>query len=76
MTHEGKVHDDAVAAGAICTLPNCRALVIVFRETRVARADLWEFECWRCGAQFAVPNDRLLLQPVPKDWLLAGVHLA
>ncbi len=29
-----------------------------------------------CGLEFVVPEDELVLQSVPKGWLLAGIHLA
>ena len=36
----------------------------------------WEFTCPRCGIDFAVAEDKLIFQSVPKDWLLAKVHIA
>ena len=77
--HEWEKHDDEVAAGAICPMPQCGALVIAFRATYVVRPDYiqpWEFACLRCGAEFDVPENDLVFQSVPKGWLLAGVHLA
>jgi hypothetical protein len=75
MPHEREEHDDEVAAGAICRVPDCGALVIAFRATSVARpdrTDLWAFACFRCGAEFDVPEGELVFHSVPKDWLLAG----
>ena len=79
MPHEWEELDDELAAGAICPMPDCGALVIAFRATHVVRRDLiqpWEFACLRCGAEFGVSKNDLVFQSVPKGWLLAGVHLA
>jgi hypothetical protein len=59
MPHEWEDHDDELAAGAICPMPDCVALV-----------------CGRCGIEFVVPEDELVFQSVPKDWLLARVNVA
>ncbi len=79
MLHEWDEPDDEVAAGAICPMPDCGALVIAFRATCVVRPDpllAWAFVCGRCGAEFDVPENGLVLQAVPKGWLFAKVHLA
>jgi hypothetical protein len=71
--------DDEVAAGAICPMPECGALVIAFRATSVVRPDYirpWEFACLRCGAEFELGDNDLVFQSVPKGWLLPGVQLA
>jgi hypothetical protein len=60
-------------------MPDCGALVVAFGATYVVRRDYIEpreFVCGRCGIKFVVPEDELVFQSVPKDWLLAKVHLA
>jgi hypothetical protein len=79
MPHEWGERDDEVAAGAICPMPECGALVVAFRVTSVTSHDHfepWEFVCGRCGIEFVVPEDELVFQWVPKDWLLARVTVA
>jgi hypothetical protein len=75
----GGERDDEAAAGAICPMPDCRALVVAFRGTSIVNHDHigpWEFACGRCGIEFVVPEDELVFQSVPKDWLLARVTVA
>lgn len=71
-------HDDAVAAGASCPLPDCGALAVCYRPSDGMEHDAapWEFTCPRCGIDFAVSEADLIFQSVPKDWLLATVHIA
>jgi hypothetical protein len=60
-------------------MPECGALVVAFRATYVISHDHiepWEFACGRCGIEFVVPEDELVFQSVPKDWLLARVNVA
>jgi hypothetical protein len=79
MPHEWEVRDDEVAAGAICPMTDCGALVGAFGATYVVRGDHIEpreFMCGRCSIEFVVPEDELVFQSVPKDGLLAKVHLA
>jgi hypothetical protein len=74
MPDDRDEQDDVVAAGASCPIPDCGALAITYRPTEgVGRADSkpWEFTCPRCGIDFTVPEDELILQPVPKEWLVA-----
>jgi len=72
--------DDVVAAGSICPVPNCGALVVSYRPPeRTGRdsARSWcQFTCLRCGVDFSVPEDELIFQSVPKEWLLARVQAA
>jgi len=35
-----------------------------------------DFACTRCGTDFTIPEDELIFQPVPKQWLLASVQAA
>jgi hypothetical protein len=79
MPHDKGKRDDEVAAGAICPMPECGALVVAFRATSIVSHDhieSWEFACGRCGIEFVVPEDELVFQSVPKDWLLARVTVA
>ena len=77
-SHEWENHDGEVAAGAICPLPDCGALTVAYRSTDGVDRDHSEpreFTCPRCWIDFTVPEDEPL-QSVPKDSLLAGIHLA
>ena len=79
MPHDWGEGDDEVAAGAICPMPECGALVVAFRATSLVshdRIEPWEFAYGRCGIEFVVPEDELVFQSVPKDWLLARVDVA
>jgi hypothetical protein len=79
MLHEWEELDDELAAGSICPIPECGALVIAFRATCFARrchTELWEFTCGRCGFEFEMSENELVLQSVPKGWLFAKVHPA
>ena len=71
---------DVVAAGSICPLPDCGAVVISYRPSDRAgriKAGSWcEFTCSRCGIDFTVPEEELIFQSVPKEWLLARVQAA
>jgi len=70
--------DEVVAAGSICPVPDCGALVISYRppdRTERDNAKSWcEFTCSRCGIDFTVPEDELIFQSVPKEWLRARFH--
>jgi len=71
--------DDVVAAASVCPMPDCGALAFAYRSTDgVGRdhSEPWEFTCPRCGIDFTVPQDEILFQSVPKEWLLARVHAA
>jgi hypothetical protein len=72
--------DEVVAAGSICPIPDCSALVVAYRPPDRAGRDHarpWcEFTCPRCGTDFTVPDDELIFQSVPKEWLLARVQAA
>lgn len=71
---------DEVAAGSICPVPECSGLVVSYRpphRTELDNAKSWcEFTCPRCGIDFSVPEDELIFQSVPKEWLLATVQAA
>jgi hypothetical protein len=72
--------DDVVAAGSICPVPDCGALVVSYRAPERTGCDnprSWcEFTCLQCGIDFSVPEDELIFQSVPKEWLLARVQTA
>jgi hypothetical protein len=79
MPDEWYEHDDVVAAGSSCPMPDCGALTVAYRSADDVGhddAEPWEFTCPRCGLQFTVPEGDLILQSVPEDWLLAKVHAA
>jgi hypothetical protein len=70
MPDDWDERDDVVAAGSICPAPDCGALVVSYRSPDRAghdNAKLWcEFTCSRCGVDFAVSEDELIFQIVPK----------
>jgi hypothetical protein len=78
MVDDWHERDEVVAAGSICPVPDCGALVISYRppdRTGHDNAKSWcEFTCTRCGIDFTVPEDELIFHSVPKEWLLARVH--
>jgi len=80
MLDDWDERDEVVAAGSICPVPDCGALVISYRppdRTGHINAISWcEFTCSRCGIDFTVPEDELIFQSVPKEWLLARVQAA
>ena len=80
MLDEWDERDEVVAAGSICPVADCGALVICYRPSdRTGRDNpkSWcEFTCPRCGIDFTVPEDELIFQSVPKEWLLARVQAA
>jgi hypothetical protein len=78
MLDDGEERDDEVAA-AICPMPDCGALTVTCLSadrTGGDDAEACEFTCWRCGAEFTVPQDEFVLQSVPKGSLLARHHVA
>jgi hypothetical protein len=80
MLDDWDERDEVVAAGSICPVPDCGALVISYRppdRTGRDNAKSWcEFTCPRCGIDFTVPEEELIFQSVPKVWLLARVQAA
>jgi len=80
MLEDWDERDEVVAAGSICPVPDCGALVVSYTPPdRTGRDNVksWsEFTCSRCGIDFAVPEDELIFQSVPKGWLLAKVQTA
>jgi hypothetical protein len=70
---------EEVAAGAICPMPDCGELVIALKPTSADEHGLgkpWEFTCPRCELEFTVPEDELMFQSVPKEWVLARIQAA
>ena len=68
-----------VAAGASCPMRDCDGLAVAYRSADGVERDHsepWEFTCPRCGIDFTAPDDDLIFQSVPKEWLLARVQLA
>lgn len=63
MTRHQQAKDEMIAACALCPNEGCGALVISYRSAETPARDLWEFVCSRCGAEFSVPEDELLVQP-------------
>jgi hypothetical protein len=68
------------AAGSICPVADCPALVVSYKPpdgTGHDNAKSWcEFACTHCGTDFTVPEDELIFQSVPKQWPLARVQAA
>ena len=70
---------DEVAAASSCPVPRCGELVVAYRPPDHLRGDTaepWKFTCPRCGIAFAVPEEDLIFQSVPKHWLLAQIQAA
>lgn len=71
--------ESMVAAGTVCPMPNCGALVIAYHSAESInaitrrRAAVWEFTCPDCGFEFTESADDLMFQSVPRRWLLAEV---
>jgi hypothetical protein len=80
MLDDPDERDEVVAAGSICPIPDCGALVVSYRRTDRTggdNANSWcEFACTRCGTDFTVPENELIFQSVPKEWLLARIQAA
>jgi len=79
MLHEREECDEAVAAGAICPMPDCGALVIEYTSGDDMERDhpeRREFTCSRCGINFSIREDELIFQAVPRKWLLARIQAA
>jgi hypothetical protein len=80
MLDDWDERDDVVAAASICPVPDCGALVISYRPPdrtrRIIDRSWCEFTCSRCGIAFSVPEDDLIFQSVPTQWLLARVQAA
>ena len=78
MSDDRDERDEVVAAGSICPVPDCGALVISYgpsdRVEPVNAKSWWDFACTRCGTDFTVPEDELIFQSVPKEWLSARVQ--
>jgi len=80
LLHEWKEEVDLRAAGTICPMPKCGALVITYetadRLGALTRASSMEFVCSECGAEFRTATDDLLFKSVPREWLFAEVSCA
>ena len=80
MLDDSDERDDVVAAGSICPVPDCAALVVSYRPPERTGRDnarsSCEFTCPHCLIDFSVPEDELIFQSVPKEWLLARVRAA
>ena len=80
MIDDSDEYDELVAAGSICPVPDCGALVISYRPPdragRVNARSWCQFTCSRCGIDFNVSEDELIFQSVPKESLLARVQAA
>jgi hypothetical protein len=80
MLDDSDERDDVVAAGSICPVPDCGALVVSYRPPERTGRDnarsSCEFTCPNCLIDFSVPEDELIFQSVPKEWLLARVQAA
>ena len=79
MSRDWDEGDDEVAAGANCPMPDCGAMALSYRPSGVVvpeDAEPWEFTCPRCGIDFTASDANLIFHSVPKNWLLATVHVA
>jgi len=70
---------DLRAAGALCPMSGCGALVISYEPAdslNEARRDgpaRQEFVCSECGTEFTASRPDLLFQSVPREWLFSRV---
>jgi len=69
------------AAGAICPMPECGALVVNYEPVNslnvmVGAAAPRTFICPQCGSEFSTSQEGLLFQSVPQEWLFASVSHA
>ena len=79
MADDWDEHDEVVAAGSSCPMPDCGALVVAYRSADGVERDHsepWEFTCPRCGIEFTVTEADLIFQSLPEDWLLGRVQAA
>jgi hypothetical protein len=80
MIDDWDEREDAVAAASICPVPDCGALVVSYKPLERAGRDnarSWcDFTCLHCGIDFSFPEDELIFQSVPKEWLLARLQAA
>ena len=69
--------DDIVAA--LLIRPDCEALAVAYRSKNVTTHDYpvrWEFVYLRCGTNFTMPENELVFQILPKEWVLAKFYAA
>ncbi len=79
MSHDWEDCDGELAAAAICPMPDCGALAVAYHPTQSfggQDAEPWEFKCPRCGIEFSVPEDELVVQSLPKGWPFGKVRAA
>lgn len=77
MPYDWEQGDEITAAISNCPAPDCGSLVIEYRQAGNTKVGLepWEFTCSRCGREFAVAQDDLLFQSVPKQWLSRNSYI-
>jgi len=79
ILHEWKEEVDLRAAGTICPMPRCGALVISYEpadslhELGRKLSGRWDFVCSECGSEFSASKDDLLFNSVPRQWLLSDI---
>jgi hypothetical protein len=75
MPGDVEQRDNVVVAGSTCPVAECSSLVFAYRSQAAHEHDEpWDFACPRCGTEFLVPKEDLLLHSVPLEWLLAKTH--
>ncbi len=79
MPHEWEQGEYAVVAGAVCPIPGCNALVVVYRSPIGAGnepSEPWQFMCPQCGAEFTLLQNEFFCLSASKNWLCAQVYAA
>jgi hypothetical protein len=76
MPGDVEQRDNVVVAGSTCPVAECSSLVFAYRShVNHDHGEPWDFTCPRCGTEFLVPKEDLLLHSVPLEWLLAKTHI-
>jgi hypothetical protein len=76
MACEVDEEDEVIAACALCPNEDCGSVVVSYRARGARNSSICEFAC-RCGTEFSVPEQELVLQTVPMECLLEKLpHMA
>ena len=70
MICDGEEEGEVIAACALCPNEDCGSVVLSYRTAGRCGSDPWDFVCSRCGTDFSVPEEELLLQSVALETLL------
>ncbi len=65
---------EIIVAASVC--PVCETLAFVYRSRYLKHHDSWEFLCPICATGFVVPENELVFQSLPQEWLSTAVYAA